>query len=194
MLENHISAIELGRLAPSKQLAFALLVVERMLPALTAFADATGFDCSCYLQAREEAWTTLKDQAAEKNLNLVCLKNMPDTEEFSHELTSQALNAALAIREVMEFTIDGRADHVADVSTLARDSVYLYVSSLEPSIASSAEENSRIAQHPLMKQEKYQENEDFRFLSGLPDQMNSTILSALRARASTQPSLVPVQH
>jgi uncharacterized protein YjaG (DUF416 family) len=179
-------------LSPTKQLAFALLVFERMLPSLIAFSKDTGVDDSCYLQAKDAAWGALQNSAVDQALNEACLRNAPDTEKFSHELTSYALNAALAMSDIVEFTLDGRADHIAHVSTLARDSVHLYLSSLEQSLVASPVDVSRIAGHPLMQQERRQEQEDVRFLSGLPDRFDTDAISTLRARASSQAPLLPL--
>ena len=181
--------------ARQRQLAFALLVFERMLPSLTAFSQATGFDRTCYLQARDVAWTALQNnavnQALIQGLNQACLRSAPDTEKFSHELVSYALNAALAMSDILEFIVDGRADHVAHVSTLARDSLDLYLSSLEGSVASAPEEETKIASHPLVRQERRQEGEDIGFLSDLPGELDERMISALRTRASKQAPLLP---
>ena len=190
MIGEDESLVSIASLSPKKQLAFALLVFERMLPSLTAFSKDTGFDDSCYLQAKEAAWAALQNSYVDQALKQACIRNVPDTEEFSHELTSYALNAALAMSDIVEFALDGRSDHVAYVSTLARDSVHLYLSSLEPSAVSSPEENSRIAGHSLMQQERRREEEDVKFLSGLPDQFDKNVISTLKARASTQAPLL----
>ena len=73
------------------------------------------------------------------------------TKDYPHELVSYALNAALAMNDIMEFTQDGCAEHITSASTLAGDSLYLYLSSLEDSVVSSPEEDSQIASHPLMQ-------------------------------------------
>lgn len=191
MIGEEKSLVSRASLSPKKQLAFALLVFERMLPSLTAFSQDTGFDASCYLRAKDAAWEALQNGAVDQRLNQECIGSAPDTEKFSHELTSYALNAALAMSDIVEFTLDGRSDHIAYVSTLARDSVHLYLSSLEPSLVSSAEEDNRIAQHPLMQQEQRREEDDFKFLCGLPDELGSEEVSALKARARAQAPLLP---
>ncbi len=192
MIGEKQSLVSVSALPPKKQLAFALLLFERMLPSLIAFSKDTGFDDSCYLRAKDAAWSALQNGAVDQALNQACIRSAPDTEEFSHELTSYALDAALAMSDIVEFTLDSNPDHITDVSTRARDSVDLYLSSLEPSVVSSPEEDSRIASHPLMQQEQRREEEDIRFLSGLPDQFDKDAISALRARVSTQPALLPL--
>jgi hypothetical protein len=93
--------------------------------------------------------------------------------------------------DIVEFTLDNNPDHIAYVWRLAQDSLHLYLSSLEPAVVSSPEKDSRIASHPLMQQEQRREEEDIRFLSGLPDQFDKDAVSALRARASIQGPLLP---
>jgi uncharacterized protein len=194
MIGEEQSLVSVATLSPKKQLAFALLVFERMLPSLVAFSKGTGFDDSCYLQAKDAAWAVLQDGAVDQALNQACLRSAPDTEEFSHELTSYALNAALAMSDILEFTLDERADHIAYIQTLVRDSLHLYLSSLEPSVVSSPEKDRRIASHPLMQHEQRQQEEDVKFLSQLPDQFGKETVSALRARASTQTPLLPLSR
>jgi uncharacterized protein YjaG (DUF416 family) len=192
MIGEEKSVVSIASLSPKKQLAFALLAFERMLPSLIAFSKDTGFDDSCYLRSKDAAWTALQDGAVDQALNEACMRSAPDTEEFSHPLTSYALNAALAMSDIVEFTLDGRSDHIAYVSTLARDSVDLYLSSLEPSVVSSSEKDKMIAAHPLMQQEQRREEEDVRFLSDLPEPFDAKTISVLRARASSQSSLLPL--
>ena len=194
MIGEEQSLVSVAALSPKKQLAFALLVFERMLPSLIAFSKGTDFDDSCYLQAKDAAWAALQNGAVDQALKQARLRSAPDTEEFSHELTSYALNAALAMSDIVEFTLDGRADHIACILTLIRDSLHLHLSSLEPTVVSSTEKDRRIASHPLMQREQSREEDDIRFLSGLPNQFDNNAISALRARASTHAPLLPVAH
>jgi uncharacterized protein len=165
-----------------------------MLPSLTAFSNVTGFDDSCYLQAKDASWAALLNSPVDRGLSQTCMRNAPDTEEFSHELTSYALNAALATSAIAEFTLDGRGVHIAYVPALARDSVYLYLSNSEPSVLSSAEQDNEIAKHPLMQQEQRRQEEDIGFLRGMPEQFDKDIISTLKARASVQVPLLPLAH
>jgi hypothetical protein len=191
MIGEEKNLATIASLSPKKQLVFALLVFERMLPSLVAFSKDTGFDDSCYLLAKDAAWATLQNGPMVRSLDGARLGGAPDTEEYSHELTSYALNAALAMKDIMEFTEDGSADHITSVSTLAGDSVYLYLSGLENSVVSSPETNSRIFSHPLMQEEYRREEEDIRFLAGLPEQLSDETILSLRARAGTQAPLLP---
>jgi uncharacterized protein len=187
--------ISLSALSRAKQLAFALLVFERMLPCLSVFSKDTGLDDSYCLQARESAWKALegKESGSRQSLSEACLKNAPDTEDYSHELTSSALNTALAMRDILEFAMGGPTDLIVDVATLAKDSIYLYLTSLETAVVSSAEQDERIASHPLMRQEMLREAEDIRYLVTLSDRFDNAMITALRARVEGLPPIIPVK-
>ena len=192
MIGNDKTQMSIATLSRKKQLAFALLVFERMLPSLVAFSKDTGFDDSCYLKAKDAAWATLQNSSLDRSLSEVCLRGAPDTENYSHELVSYALNAALAMNDIMEFTQDGCADHITRVSTLAGDSLYLYLSNLKDSVVSSPEEDSQIASHPLTQEEHRREEADIRFLAGLPEQLSDETILSLRARANAQTPMLPL--
>jgi uncharacterized protein YjaG (DUF416 family) len=192
MIGDEKSQVSIARLSRKKQLAFALLVFERMLPSLVAFSKDTGFDDSCYLQAEDAAWATLQNGSVDQSISEACLRGVPDTEDYSHDLISSALNVALAANDIIAFTQDGRAEHIITVSTLAGDSLYLYLSSLEDSVVSSPEEDSQIASHPLMQEEYQRQEADIRFLVSLPEHLSDEAILSLRARADNQAALLPL--
>ncbi len=190
MAPEEKNLVSITSLSPKKQLAFALLVFERMLPSLVAFSRDTGFDDSCYLHAKNAAWGALRNGQVDRSLSEACRKGAPDTEEYSHELTSFALDAALAMSDIIEFTQDGCADHIENVSTRAGESVYLYLSGLDDSLVVPPDNVDRLASHPLMQEEHRREEEDIRFLAGLPEQFSDEIILSLKARAETP--LLPI--
>lgn len=195
-------------LSPEKQIAFALLIFERMLHSLIAFSKDIGLDPSCYLKARDLAWDRLRGRSSGAadlaRLRELCFKSAPDTEDFTHEQTSFALNAAATMCEILEFMLNGNPDLITNVSTLATDSVHLYLSDLEPSVittngkikswltAEEAKEKvKRIAAQPLMQRELNRQQEDASFLSGLLDPLDENAIATLKARATNQPPLLP---
>lgn len=192
MISSKDLLAQISTLGPKKQLAFALLVLERMFPYLNAFSRDTRFDNSCYLRAKDAAWNALRKRPVDEVLARACIRNAPDTEQFPHELTSYALNAALGIGEIAEFTFDNQLDHLAVLLTLVRDSVDLYLSSLDPSVLSPAEQNSTLDDHFVMKQELDKEENDIKFLSTLTDELDEEAISALRIRASNSIPLFPL--
>jgi len=139
-----------------------------MLPGLATFSRDTGFNDSCCLKAREVAWSALQHGKDNLDPSLIeaCLKNAPDTADFSHQLTSNALNAVFAISDIMGFAMDGDQDRIVNVSALATDTVYLYLTS--------------------------QEVEDTKFLAALPERFDGATVSALKARWNSQLPLLPL--
>lgn len=192
MIGIELPLTQLSSLNPKKRLAFGILVIERMFPALIAFSMQTGFDVSCYLQGKEEAWNALRDDPIDRTLIRACTQSSPDTEKFSHELTSYALNAALALVEVLEFVIDAGTEHLEQLLNLARDSVYLYLSDLEPSVVSSQTEVEKIKHDSLMEREALQEFADINFLNALPEMLDDSAILSLKNRAITSSHLVPL--
>jgi len=178
-------------LSTKKQLAFGLLIIQRMLPDLIAFSNETGFEDSCYLQTKDAAWRAIEGAPIDKMLGELCIRNAPDTEEYANTLTSYALNTTLAISDIVKFCGDGQLTHITSIVSLAHDSVDLYLSTLEPSPISSpfgAEDN----QHPLMQKERQQEREDIEFLSNLPNDMDGEAIAVLKGRATLQNPLLPL--
>ena len=192
MIGEEKTPVSITGLSPKNQLAFALLVFERMLPSLIAFSKDTGFDDSCYLHAKDAAWAALENAPVDQSLNGACRRGAPDTEEYRHDLTSFALDAALAMSDIMEFAQDGCADHITSVSTRAGESVYLYLNGLDDSVVTAPEKVNQFASHPLMQEEHRREEEDIRFLASLPEQFNDETILSLRARANTQAPLLPL--
>jgi len=195
VIRDEIPLSTLLVLSWKKQLSFALLIFERMLPSLITFSKDNARDASCYFKGRDIAWDILRNGGkgtAARSLNEECLKNAPHTEEFTHELTSCALNAALTMSDILEFTEDRLGDHITYISTLATDSLYLYLHGLDPVLLSNPDREERLAAHPLMQQELRRQEEDIKFLSALPDHFDNEIISTLRARTALQPPMLPV--
>ena len=191
MIGNDELEVSVASLSRNKQLAFALLILERMMPSLNAFSRDTGFDESCYLRAKDAAWATLQSGSVGEVLIEACLRGVPDTEDYSNDLISYALNAALATNDIIKFTQDSSAKHITHLIMLAGDSLYLYLSSLEDSLTSSPEEDSRIASHPLMSEEYQKEKADISFLVNLPERFSDEAILSLRARADAHGPLLP---
>ena len=192
MIGEEKSPVSISGLSPKKQLAFALLVFERMLPCLIAFSKDTGFDDSCYLHAKDAAWAALENAPVDQSLNVACRRGAPDTEEYRHELTSFALDTALAMSDIMEFAQDGCTDHITSVTTRAGESVYLYINGLDDSVVTAPEKVCQFASHPLMQDEHRREESDIRFLANLPEQFNDETILSLRTRADCQAPLLPL--
>ena len=121
------SKTEYTELTWRQSLAYMLLLLERFFAMFEKFARETTYNDSCYLMLREYAWAALASDAEPIMAIRLCERNPPDTEDFDHALTSQALNCALTIENIIEFLSDKSPDYVNSVSMLAQDSVALYV-------------------------------------------------------------------
>ena len=91
---------KLEQLSIAEQIAFALLLCERMLPTLYQFSSDTGFDSATYRTYMAAAWdylVTCTNRPSFAEFEKYSLDHAPDTEDFNHPLTSAALNAALSV-------------------------------------------------------------------------------------------------
>jgi uncharacterized protein YjaG (DUF416 family) len=188
----------LAKLSNRKQLAFALLLFDRMLPLLLSFSKRTGFGVSQYLDGKAALWNTLLqgDPKMKSNwpaLRRTCLSGAPDTEKYVGELVSHALNATLSMASKLNFADKGRLDDLTEVVALARDSIDLHIQSQEVSLISSSDASASIHNH-LMKAEFERQNRDLEFLANLPEEFTGRSASKLLSRAENQPPLIPVDE
>ena len=90
----------------------------------------------------------------------------PDTETpFESQLTSAALDACVSVSEALSYTTDEDSNHTLTVSSLARDTIYLYVQYTENSDYSNKRFEETIMTHPLMIAEMKEQCEDFQILA-----------------------------
>jgi uncharacterized protein len=123
--EIQLRMYRVEHLSRRKQVAFALLLCERMVPVLNSkFAKETGFDGSVYRDHLDDVWRNLDQGTSSSDHGEAakqCLDRAPDTEDFMHPLTSAALSAALSVAETMEVLADNDVNHLIEVAILARD-------------------------------------------------------------------------
>ena len=174
-----------------KQLAFALVLCERMMPAMRIFAKETNFAYDIYEQCLSHAWKALEgndrfDRYAE--MAEKCLRGAPNTEDFDNPLVSSALNTALSISAVMMFLSDTSLDHIVEAADLACETVaahtqrYVAKSPLALSV-------KQIMEHPAMRQEVAQQLSDFAFLESLPSDASQDFVTQSKNRAELAPKL-----
>ncbi len=182
-----------GRLTKGGQLAFALLLCERMIPALEVFARETGYEASIYRGALDDAWHSLEHNGTSeifRELAERCRKHAPDTEDFSHPLTSAALNAVLSIAAAVSFLADDDVSHVIEASGLACDTAALYAQTFETTPPRSLNFN-QVMKHPLVQRELRQQMDDLEFLHALAADDSRHFVSLLRGRAARTPRVLP---
>jgi uncharacterized protein YjaG (DUF416 family) len=181
----------LKALSGLKQVAFLLLLCERMMPEFRKFAKDTGFDLTVYGDCLEEGWEYLGGKAREQNyenLAKACLESAPDTENFDDQLTSAALDTALSISYLMSFLADHAVDHIVDSVGLALDTVALFVQRTE-AVAPYSLSLDRVDGHWLMQRELKRQEEDLVLLERLPSDVAS-VIPILRKRAKEPPEML----
>ena len=183
----------LDALSKPKQVAFMLLLCERMMPGLQKFSSATGYDISCYRRAIGDGWVYLIGGLNAGELFQECLASAPDTEEYDHPLTSAALNAVLSLELLKRFILEGDVDHILEAAGLARDTVAIYVQSIEALSPVSLNCNE-VMGHPLIQREIHREVEDIAVLSSLPEGMRRETIDLLKKRARQPPQLIPLDN
>ena len=183
----------IGHFAKGKQLAFVLLLCERMAPALNKFSKETGFDSSIYRGYLGDAWNYLDQRGSSSNYGEMaeqCLEHAPDTEEFNHPLTSAALNAALSIAATMGFLADDDVNHIVEAAGLARDTAALYAQDIETTPPRSLD-YGEIIKHRFVQRELRQQVEDLEFLEALPADISQQVVPLIKRRAAGTPALLP---
>lgn len=184
-LDNSALRQKLEFLSKGKQLAFALLLSKRMIPALDKFSRDTNFNGAIFHTGLDSAWRYLAGDANMPRYGEMAeesLAHAPDTEEFDHPLTSAALNAALSVAAMMSFLADYDVAHVVEAASLARDTAALSAQSIEATPPHSLG-FKEIMKHPLVRQELQRQAEDLNFLESLPTDIPREMIPLIKEHA-----------
>ena len=160
------------RLDHRSQVAFVLSCAERMLPNYAAFQRETGWgDFQSPRLALDIGWKWLAGETeATSGIALVrgaCDAAAPDTEDFDTILVSAALDAASAACLLLDLLAVADDEKTIEVSTLARDTVDMYVQETEQMQSNAPDLEERIRSHPLMQSEIMRQYSDLQIL-GIP--------------------------
>lgn len=167
------------------QVAFLLLTIERMMPALEQFAaDEKKFVFSPFREGLNAGWSFLAGSDIGVNkvrLAEQCMKHAPDMDDYRHDLKSEALNTALSIATMLEFLTDAKVEHVLEIIGWVRDSASFAAQRAErPTDLGILE----MTTHPFSRQEVQREWGDIAFLASL--QLDAHNLGpAVKSRASS---------
>ena len=81
-------------------------------------------------------------------------KNTPDTENFSTNFVSSALDACTAVLESLDFLVDNQFSRIKDISSFATDTVYMYIQYIDKlDFNTDRGFQQKIDNHPLMQKE-----------------------------------------
>jgi len=161
----------------SYNLAFAASCCERSLPNYKAFAKEERWgDPKVLTEGLELVWrlVTTKNLADLHSYVRSLIKALdavtPDTEgNFKSILTSAALDAASSVGETLDYALDGNIDHIIWVSSLARDTIDLFVHRRDNPDYSDQNFEEKIANHPLMIAELQKQQMDIKTLESIQD-------------------------
>jgi uncharacterized protein YjaG (DUF416 family) len=158
----------LKALPHQKRVAFAASCCERLMPNYAAFSRQVDWGSPQVLRsALDAAWRFVEtgrvDKAELCTAIEACNQNIPDTEDFTHSLTSAALDAGAGVFETLQCVFDGSAQHSADVGEMAYDTVFMYFTDKDrpdPAIT---------GQHPLVLAESDRQARTLILLESLPE-------------------------
>jgi uncharacterized protein YjaG (DUF416 family) len=136
-----------------------------MVPGYVRFAEAELWgDPEGLRRVLERIWQYLEGLEAIGDdlteLEGACERATPDSEAHTSRLTSAALDAAIALTETLKLISDGDWEHAAEVSTLASDSIDMWIQLTDAVEPSGPAMEQHISQHPLMRREMTRQVED----------------------------------
>lgn len=158
----------LARLVPWKQVAFMALCCQRMVPNYCRFTSDSAFgDWQILQRGIDAAWSWLASDRLPDDLGSIRLqveRQAPDTESFVSPFTSAALDAANAVACLLDGVADPENADPAEVASLARDTIDLYVQDIENLDPNAIDLEETILRHPLMQRELHRQHDALAFL------------------------------
>ena len=107
------------------------------------------------IQLLQDSTTSNADASRVTSLITKLMKVAPDTEDFTSDYTSAALDAVVALIHSLEYCVDGNVDHGVQVACRCRDTAYMFVSQRDQVgyTIDTDEDEARIYNDPLIEQE-----------------------------------------
>ena len=134
---------------------------ERQQANYTAFSTEVNWGDSIVLREAGDTLWRLAETPSTPYLNAIIRqlqKVTPDTEDFSSDLTSAALDAAVSMQEAMEYLIDSDTAHCVTICSMVRDTIRMYL-----------EQESFLSISELEIRELSKQQADLRTLAELPE-------------------------
>jgi uncharacterized protein len=152
-------------------LAFALSCAERLYPNYIRFSREHGWgDPSVLRAALDYGWGRLLGNTNETDageLRQQCEDATPDTEDFDSIYISPGLDAACAASMVLDIVQNRDPGIVADIASLCRDTVDMYIQEIEKMSSQDRKREQKILIHPLMQRELSRQREDISTVADL---------------------------
>jgi uncharacterized protein YjaG (DUF416 family) len=176
----------------SKQLVFAYLTCERLYPNYLHFSEDYTFGNPYALRKAidylfENLFETHIDATDISSLIQNIEKNTPDPALFDTVLASSALDACGVVFESLNFMLDRRPSRLADIATMATDTVDMYIQDIENlDFNSDKLFQHKIDTHPLMQKEKAIQSGILSFLSSRTTIDYENVRTLLRLQQSDE--------
>lgn len=180
--------IELSNLSYLHQIVFAASCCERLLPNYLEFEkDEKWGDFKLLRSSLNSIWEMVKNKTIDvkeaKELAEKCVSVIPDSENFSSQFTSAAIDAGTCVYETLMFCVDRSIQRILDVSTLSLDTVDMYLQDLLKIDYSERDFEKKINEHPLMLQEKETQLNDIRTLKE-SKKLNARVINLFKKQKS----------
>lgn len=166
---NSFLESKLQELPHSHRLAFAAACCERAYPNYVVFFQLAGWGGPAALRASLNRVWDFIEGAARALDDLAELEQKseavtPDLDDFSTSdidvQAAAAQEAAFMVRLLLQFCRDNQLSYALRVTTFAKDTIDMYVQTVEKIDPADPQLDEKIAQHPLMVQEiRKQEND-----------------------------------
>jgi uncharacterized protein len=149
----------LARLSANSRIVFAAACCERLLPNYVLFVKSASWGDSTVLrEALDYIWHTVTsgniDRGHVEELLERCDAIVPDSEAFSSDFTSAAIDAGAAIMETLKTLLDDSIDHIIDTASFCRDTVDMFIQIRDGlDFNNDPEFEEKIARDPLMQYE-----------------------------------------
>lgn len=151
-----------------KQIAFAYLACNRMLPNYQYFSRQVGWGNEyCLIEALNVIQQFILghdiDDARKKQLIPIITQNIPDSHNFSTNFSTYAQNAASAICYTFENVFKLDIEELSWSLTLSVDTVDAFVQT-EENFVHDEDLEKRILNHSMMQREMQNQESDFTYL------------------------------
>lgn len=169
-----------AKLPAWKQVMFMVYCCERMIPNYRCFSLESNFgDEQTLRQALDGVWAWIEtDDLPTDIADIVaaCEHQAPDTEMFSSDYTSAALDVAAAIAITASATAIFRSKNLLDVASLSRDTVDVFVQLRSGLDANDPSLEETILGSGLMQNELCFQRESLELLSAVTGERASVAL------------------
>ena len=156
------------------RLAFGASVCERAYPNYVIFFRRTGWGNATVLRnALDQVWNLIQGlNGALENIDELihkCESVTPDLDDFSSAdidiAAAAAQEAAFTVRLLLLFCSDNQASYASRIITFAYDTIDMYVQIVERFEPDDPQLGIKIFEHPLMRQEMSNEENDINKLT-----------------------------